>query len=100
MRCTFCATGKGGFARNLRAHEIIDQARLLMPEQDFWNVLCCRAALTAPAAGAAGSRAPGSLWPAGEQRRCAPMSWLLLQAGGGSHAWTLCWYSRASVGCW
>lgn len=28
MRCTFCATGKGGFARNLRAHEIIDQARL------------------------------------------------------------------------
>lgn len=25
MRCTFCATGKGGFARNLRAHEIIDQ---------------------------------------------------------------------------
>jgi hypothetical protein len=27
MRCTFCATGKGGFARNLRTHEIIDQAR-------------------------------------------------------------------------
>ena len=25
MRCTFCATGKGGFARNLQAHEIIDQ---------------------------------------------------------------------------
>lgn len=25
MRCTFCATGKGGFARNLKAHEIIDQ---------------------------------------------------------------------------
>ena len=25
MRCTFCATGKGGFARNLRAHEIVDQ---------------------------------------------------------------------------
>ena len=25
MRCTFCATGKGGFARNLRSHEIIDQ---------------------------------------------------------------------------
>lgn len=25
MRCTFCATGKGGFARNLRQHEIIDQ---------------------------------------------------------------------------
>ena len=27
MRCTFCATGKGGFARNLQAHEIVDQAR-------------------------------------------------------------------------
>jgi 23S rRNA (adenine2503-C2)-methyltransferase len=25
MRCTFCATGKGGFARNLLAHEIADQ---------------------------------------------------------------------------
>mmetsp|Transcript_46777 Transcript_46777/g.87124 ORF Transcript_46777/g.87124 Transcript_46777/m.87124 type:complete len:522 (+) Transcript_46777:98-1663(+) len=25
MRCTFCATGKGGFARNLEPHEIADQ---------------------------------------------------------------------------
>ncbi len=25
MRCSFCATGKGGFARNLAPHEIIDQ---------------------------------------------------------------------------
>lgn len=25
MRCTFCATGKGGFARNLLPHEIMDQ---------------------------------------------------------------------------
>ena len=25
MRCTFCATGKGGFARNLQPHEIVDQ---------------------------------------------------------------------------
>ncbi|GAB4823741.1 hypothetical protein N2152v2_010787 [Parachlorella kessleri] len=25
MRCTFCATGKGGFARNLLPHEICDQ---------------------------------------------------------------------------
>ncbi|GLI60560.1 hypothetical protein VaNZ11_002718, partial [Volvox africanus] len=25
MRCTFCATGKGGFARNLAPHEIMDQ---------------------------------------------------------------------------
>ena len=26
MRCSFCATGKGGFARNLAPHEIADQA--------------------------------------------------------------------------
>lgn len=25
MRCTFCATGKGGFARSLAPHEILDQ---------------------------------------------------------------------------
>jgi len=25
MRCTFCATGAGGFARNLAPHEILDQ---------------------------------------------------------------------------
>lgn len=35
MRCTFCATGKGGFARNLRTHEIIDQARLPCPALSF-----------------------------------------------------------------
>ncbi|MEW5302748.1 MAG: hypothetical protein WDW38_004141 [Sanguina aurantia] len=32
MRCTFCATGKGGFARNLMAHEIVDQV-LTVQEQ-------------------------------------------------------------------
>ena len=32
MRCTFCATGKGGFARNLMPHEIVDQV-LLVQEQ-------------------------------------------------------------------
>lgn len=25
LRCSFCATGKGGFARNLQAHEIVEQ---------------------------------------------------------------------------
>ncbi|KAM0052573.1 putative 23S rRNA (adenine(2503)-C(2))-methyltransferase [Helianthus debilis subsp. tardiflorus] len=25
LRCLFCATGKGGFARNLKAHEIVEQ---------------------------------------------------------------------------
>ena len=25
MRCSFCATGAGGFARNLAPHEIVDQ---------------------------------------------------------------------------
>ena len=33
MRCTFCATGKGGFARNLMPHEIIDQ--LLTVQENF-----------------------------------------------------------------
>lgn len=32
MRCTFCATGKGGFARNLSPHEIVDQV-LTVQEQ-------------------------------------------------------------------
>lgn len=34
MRCTFCATGKGGFARNLMPHEIIDQ---LMTVQESYG---------------------------------------------------------------
>ncbi|KAH7431283.1 hypothetical protein KP509_08G040900 [Ceratopteris richardii] len=25
LRCSFCATGKGGYGRNLKAHEIVDQ---------------------------------------------------------------------------
>lgn len=25
LRCSFCATGKGGFSRNLKRHEIIEQ---------------------------------------------------------------------------
>lgn len=25
LRCSFCATGKGGFSRNLRRHEIVEQ---------------------------------------------------------------------------
>ena len=33
MRCTFCATGKGGFARNLLAHEIVDQ--VLVVQEHF-----------------------------------------------------------------
>ena len=33
MDCDFCATGKGGFTRNLKAHEIIDQ--VLTVQQDF-----------------------------------------------------------------
>lgn len=32
MRCTFCATGKGGFARNLRPHEILDQVMTVQEE--------------------------------------------------------------------
>lgn len=33
MRCSFCATGMGGFARNLMAHEIVDQ--VLTVQQQF-----------------------------------------------------------------
>jgi 23S rRNA (adenine2503-C2)-methyltransferase len=33
MDCDFCATGKGGFTRNLKAHEIIDQ--VLTVQSDF-----------------------------------------------------------------
>jgi 23S rRNA (adenine2503-C2)-methyltransferase len=33
MACDFCATGKGGFIRNLEAHEIIDQ--VLTVQEDF-----------------------------------------------------------------
>jgi len=32
MRCTFCATGKGGFARNLMPHEIVDQVLTVAEE--------------------------------------------------------------------
>lgn len=32
MRCSFCATGKGGFARNLKAHEIMDQVMTVQEE--------------------------------------------------------------------
>jgi 23S rRNA (adenine2503-C2)-methyltransferase len=33
MACDFCATGKGGFTRNLTAHEIVDQ--VLTVQEDF-----------------------------------------------------------------
>lgn len=33
MRCTFCATGRGGYSRNLRPHEIVDQ--VLTIQKDF-----------------------------------------------------------------
>lgn len=28
LRCSFCATGKGGFSRNLKRHEIVEQVCL------------------------------------------------------------------------
>ena len=33
MACDFCATGKGGFERNLQAYEIVDQ--VLTVQEDF-----------------------------------------------------------------
>lgn len=28
LRCAFCATGKGGYSRNLKPHEIVEQVRI------------------------------------------------------------------------
>jgi hypothetical protein len=39
LRCSFCATGKGGFARNLQPHEIVEQ---VVPQQP----LCFSSSLT------------------------------------------------------
>lgn len=39
MRCTFCATGKGGFARNLMPHEIVDQ--VLLVQEEFGKRVRC-----------------------------------------------------------
>lgn len=36
MRCVFCATGKGGFARNLLPHEVVDQ--VLTVQEQFGQV--------------------------------------------------------------
>eukprot|EP00210_Caulerpa_lentillifera_P001747 g1677.t1 len=32
LKCTFCATGQGGFSRNLTAHEIVDQVLTIQEE--------------------------------------------------------------------
>jgi len=37
MACDFCATGKGGFTRNLKAHEIVDQ--VLTVQEDFQQLV-------------------------------------------------------------
>ena len=42
MRCTFCATGKGGFARNLMPHEIVDQ--VLLVQEEFGKRVRCDSA--------------------------------------------------------
>lgn len=34
LKCTFCATGKGGFSRNLKAYEIIDQVLTIQEEMN------------------------------------------------------------------
>jgi len=72
MRCTFCATGKGGFARNLRTHEIIDQARCAPPRP----LGACRVCSRVPsrcqrARPCVGAGHPGVLWPPRQQRGCA-----------------------------
>ena len=54
MRCTFCATGKGGFARNLLPHEIVDQ--VLTVQEAFGQVsgVCTRCLDACLCAGPAG----------------------------------------------
>lgn len=44
LRCSFCATGKGGFSRNLKRHEIVEQVCPFSMLQNFiklflWNCL-------------------------------------------------------------
>lgn len=71
MRCTFCATGKGGFARNLMPHEIIDQVLLAATAAtssgDPGHMTFCVLASIA-----AGPAYPGAFWNAREQYRCCP----------------------------
>jgi 23S rRNA (adenine2503-C2)-methyltransferase len=55
MRCTFCATGKGGFARSLGAHEIVDQ--VLTVQEAFGVRVSNVGARAQPTAGALPSAA-------------------------------------------
>lgn len=45
LRCSFCATGKGGFSRNLKRHEIIEQVwivfSMLYLQNPFWVGAVC-----------------------------------------------------------
>lgn len=56
MRCTFCATGKGGFARNLAAHEIVDQ--VLTVQERFGARVSNVGALTGCGSGSAFQHSP------------------------------------------
>lgn len=40
LRCSFCATGKGGFSRNLKRHEIIEQVTLMSFPCPLFEVHC------------------------------------------------------------
>ncbi|EPS69144.1 hypothetical protein M569_05626, partial [Genlisea aurea] len=39
LRCSFCATGKGGFSRNLKSHEIVEQVSPCLCILDFGMTL-------------------------------------------------------------
>lgn len=72
MRCTFCATGKGGFARNLRPHEIVDQVLTVEEEMGYRvsNVVfmgMVRSPLVLPSVGSL-CRVP--MWTRMSHRRC------------------------------
>lgn len=40
LRCSFCATGKGGFSRNLKRHEIVEQVTLMSFPCPLFEVHC------------------------------------------------------------
>lgn len=57
MRCTFCATGRGGWARNLRPHEILDQ--VLAVQEAYGRRVTNVGGLRRPRPATAGPRGPG-----------------------------------------
>jgi hypothetical protein len=67
MRCSFCATGRMGFRRNLSAAEIVNQVLAL-------EELFDRRATNVVFMGRAAARSCRTHYDTNEQRRAAPIS--------------------------